>query len=358
MSRPSSPEVAAAVINYNDGPRLERCLRSLLGQAHRPAEIVVLDNGSTDESRHLVRQRFPEVRLIALPTNVGFSGGANVVVRETRAPYLMLVNPDVVLDPGFVAELVRFAAARPDVGSLTGKLVRPRHTSAPPVIDSTGHILFRSRWVANRGEGEEDRGQYECPDEIFGVSGAAPLYRRAMLDDIRVGGEVFAESFFLYLEDVDVDWRARLRGWRAYYIPTAIAYHERRSRGEHRRGEASVLRHALKNRYLLMLRNDGLAAWLRDAWAILPLELIRPVDFLRAAPSALLGYVDVARLLRRTLRERRQIRARVRIAPGEMGRWLQVRPSGRQVRDRGRRLVAWPPGPRAQSGSSSTTDRK
>ena len=347
VSSPSSPEVAAAVINYNDGPRLERCLRSLLGQVHRPAEIVVLDNGSADGSPHLVRQRFPEVRLIALPANIGFSGGANVVVQETRAPYLLLVNPDVELDPGFLAELVPFAAARPDAGSLTGKLLRARPTSGPPVIDSTGHLLFRSRWVANRGEGEEDRGQYERPDEVFGVSGAAPLYRRAMLDDIRVGGEVFAESFFLYLEDVDVDWRARLRGWKAYYVPTAVAYHERQSRGERRRGGASGLRHALKNRYLLMLRNDGLGAWLRDAWAILPLELVRPVDFLRAAPSALLGYLDVVRLLRRTLRERRQIRARVRIGPDEMGRWLLLRPSARQVKDRARRLLVEPPEPRA-----------
>ena len=342
-----SPEVAAAVINFNDAPRLGRCLRSLLGQVHHPAEIVVLDNGSTDESRELVRQCFPEVRLIALPTNIGFAGGANVVIRETRAPYLMLVNPDVVLEPRFVAELVRFAAGRPDIGSLTGKLLRAPTPSGVPVIDSTGHVMFRSRWVANRGEGEEDRGQYEHPDEVFGVSGAAPLYRRAMLDDIRVDGEVFAESFFLYLEDVDVDWRARLRGWKAHYVPTAVAYHERRSRGERRRGEASVLRHALKNRYLLMLRNDGLAAWLRDAWAILPLELVRPVDFFRAAPSALLGYLDVARLLRQTLRERREIRGRVETGPDELTRWLQVRPSGRQVWDRGRRLLASPPGPQA-----------
>ncbi len=158
---------------------------------------------------------------------------------------------------------------------------------------------------------------------------------------------MFAESFFLYLEDVDVDWRARLRGWKAYYVPTAVAYHERQSRGARRRAEASVLRHALKNRYLLMLRNDGLGSWLRDAWAILPLEVLRPVDFLRAAPSALLEYLDVVRLLRRTLRERRQIRARVRVGPDEMGRWLRLPPSGRQVKDRGRRLLAWPPGPRA-----------
>ena len=342
-----TPEVAAAVINFNDGPRLERCLRRLLGQVHCPAEILVLDNDSTDESRRLVCQRFPEVRLIGLPTNIGFAGGANVIVRETRSPYIMLVNPDVVLEPGYVAELVRFAAARPDIGSLTGKLLRARTTTGVPVIDSTGHVMFRSRWVANRGEGEEDRGQYERPDEIFGVSGAAPLYRRAMLDDIRVGDEVFAESFFLYLEDVDVDWRARLRGWKAYYVPTAVAYHERRGRGELRRQEACVLRHALKNRYLLMLRNDGLADWLRDAWAILPLELIRPVDFLRAAPSALLGYFDVARLLPQTLRERRQIRGHVRTGPDEVTRWLRLRPSGRQVWDRGRRLLALPRGPRA-----------
>jgi GT2 family glycosyltransferase len=312
-----------------------------------PSEILVLDNCSADGSQRLVRQRFPEVRLIALPSNTGFAGAANVAVRETRAPYLMLVNPDVVMSPTFVTELVCFAAARPDAGSLTGKLLRSAPGAGRAIVDSTGHVVSRSRWVANRGEGEEDCGQYERPDEVFGVSGAVPLYRRAMLEDIRVRGEVFAESFFVYLEDVDVDWRARLRGWKAYYVPSAVAYHERRSRGDRRPEEASVLRHALKNRYLLMLRNDTIVDCLRDAWTILPLEAMRAVDFLRAAPRALLGYLDVIRLLPQTLQERREIHSRVRTTRIEIGRWLQCRPSRQQVMERAWRFLSWRHGPQA-----------
>ena len=342
-----SHDVAAAIINYNDATRLVRCVQGLLGQIRRPAEILVLDNGSTDESRRLVRHSFPEVRLIALPSNVGFAAAANVAIRETRAPYVMLLNPDVVLSPSFIAELLDFAAAQPDAGSLTGKLLRSPQGPGRAVIDSTGHVIFRSRWVANRGEGEEDRGQYERPDEVFGVSGAAPVYRRAMLEDIQIGREVFPEGFFVYLEDTDVDWRARLRGWKAYYVPTAVAYHERRCRGDRRPRDARVLRHALKNRYLLMLRNDAAVDWARDAWAILPMEALRMVDFLRAAPSALLGYLDVVRLLPRTLKERRQIRSRVRVAGGEISSWLQYRPSRRQVAERAWRFLSWQGGPPA-----------
>ena len=203
----SNAVVAAAIINYNGVDLLKECLDSLLAQRHPVSELVVIDNRSTDQSVALVREAFPAVRLIALTRNTGYAAAANVAIRETRSPYLLLLNPDVVLTPTFIGELVGFAEKEPEAGSLTGKLLRFPHQAGGRVIDSTGHVAFRSRWVVNRGEGEEDRGQYDEPAEVFGVSGAAPLYRRDMLEDIRIDGEVFAESFFLYLEDVDVDWR-------------------------------------------------------------------------------------------------------------------------------------------------------
>jgi len=326
--------VAAVVINYNAAGWLPGCLEGLRAQTHAPVEVLVVDNRSTDDSLTLLRTGWPEVRSIPLPTNGGYAAAANVGIRATRAPYVLLLNPDVALTPAYVAELVRVAAERPDVGSLTGKLLRTPRPAGRPVIDSTGHLFFRNRWAVNRGEGEEDRGQYDEPGEVFGVSGAAPLYRRAMLDDVCVGGEWLAERFFLYLEDVDLDWRARLRGWRAYYVPTAVGYHERGYKGGLRDRRAFVLRHSLKNRYLLMLRNDTIGDVLRDAGAILPMELLRFLDFLGTTPRSLAGYVDAARLVPWALRERREIRRRVRVAPDEIRRWLRRYPYRREMMER------------------------
>jgi GT2 family glycosyltransferase len=315
--------VSAAVINYNGQAVLKGCLDSLLGQLVPPAEIVVIDNRSTDQSTALVRETFPDVRLIQLSRNMGYGGAANVAVRETRSGYLMLLNPDVVLTPTFLAELVGFGEARPRAGSLTGKLLRFPDGPGRPIIDSTGHLLFRNRWAANRGEGERDAGQYDVPMEVFGVSGAAPFYRREMLEDVRIDGEVFPESFFLYLEDVDLDWRARLRGWKAYCVPTAVGYHERGSKSGVRSRDPAVLRHSLKNRYLMMIRNDSLGDLLLDARAIFPMEALRALDFLRVNPHALKGYLDVARLFPRTLRQRREIRHRARVSRREIRHWLR-----------------------------------
>jgi GT2 family glycosyltransferase len=333
MASESSGGVAAVVINYNGAALLDGCLGSLAEQTQAPAEIVVIDNRSTDDSLAVLRERWPATRRIELPANLGYAGAANVGIRATEAPYVLLLNPDVVLTPAFLAELIPVAAGRPDVGSLTGKLLRVR-ASGPAVIDSTGHLLFRNRWAVNRGEGQADRGQYDEPGEVFGVSGAAALYRRAMLDDVRVGDEYLAERFFLYLEDVDLDWRARLGGWRSYYVPTAMAYHERGYKGGARRRSAAILRHSLKNRYLLMLRNDTLRDVLLDAWAILPMEVLRFFDFLLTTPRCLAGYVDALRLAPWALHERRAIRRGVRVPPVEIRRWFRRYPYRREMLER------------------------
>jgi GT2 family glycosyltransferase len=330
--------VAVVVINYDGASDLPACLDSLLGQSRPPAELVVVDNRSRDGSVALLRTRYPGVRILALDRNRGYAGGANVGIDATRAPYVMPMNPDVVLTPSFLAELVDFAEGRPEVGSLTGKLLRASAGSDGPIIDSTGHVLFRNRWAVNRGEGERDRGRYDEPEEVFGVSGAAPLYRRVMLDDVRVHGEVFAESFFLYLEDVDLDWRARLRGWKAYYVPAAVAFHERGYKGGARRRDAVILRHSLKNRYLLMLRNDDLRNVLRDAWAILPMEVLRALDFLFTAPRSLRGYLDVLRILPQTWRQRREIQGRVRVPSQDIRRWFSGYPYRAKMVERARLL--------------------
>jgi GT2 family glycosyltransferase len=343
--RPGGAGVSAAIVNYDGLHFLPSCIESLIAQSHPPAEIVLVDNRSADRSVGFVRERFPAVRVLEQGRNLGYAGGANVAVRETRSPYLLLLNPDVVLTPTFLGELVAVAERYPEVGSLTGKLRRRGPERAGPVIDSTGHVLYRNRWAINRGEREEDRGQYDQPGEVFGVSGAAPLYRRAMLEDVRVEGEVFPESFFLYLEDVDLDWRARLRGWKAYYVPTAIAYHDRGYKGGLRRRDPAVLRHSFKNRYLMMIRNEALGDVLLDAWAILPMEVLRFTDFLLTAPRSLAGYVDVARLVGPSLRQRRMIRRRVRVPRAEIRRWLHGYPYGRALAERARLILTRSPEP-------------
>jgi GT2 family glycosyltransferase len=338
--------VSVVVINFNGGDLLTGCVEQVLAQTHAAVEIVVVDNRSWDDSAATIRRRFPQVRLIESSRNLGYAGAANVAVRESSSPYLLLLNPDVLLAPTFLDQLVRAAEERPQAGSFTGKLLRRSHHAGPPVIDSAGHEMFRNRWAVNRGEDQEDVGQYDQVEEVFGVCGAAPFYRRDMLQDVRVGDQVFAESFFLYLEDVDLDWRARLRGWKAYYVPTAVAYHERGFKAGSRSQDAAILRHAVKNRYLMMLRNDSVADLLLDAWAVLPTEILRALDLALWSPRSLREYLGIWRLLRQTLTERRAIRQGARASRQEMRRWISGVPDRRRVAARLRWLIGSRPASR------------
>ena len=194
---------------------------------------------------------------------------------------------------------------------------------AAPVLDSTGHVLYRNRVAANRGENEPDCGQYDTAGEVFGVCAAAALYRRAMLEDVRLGDDYFDSKFFVYLEDVDLDWRARLRGWKAYYVPTAVAIHERGHRGDRRRQTAPEIQHSLKNRYLLMIRNDRFADVLRDLAVILITEILRLLDYGLRRPAALSGYFRALRFLPHAVATHRQIHRRRLVGGAALRRWLE-----------------------------------
>ena len=323
--------VAVGIITYNSAPHLSRCLESVRAQSSQPAEILVWDNGSSDPSVALAR-RFG-VPVVLAGRNLGFAAAANEIIRRTTARCVLLLNPDAYPCPEYLARVERVADADPKVGSVTGKLLRASAADGPPVLDSTGHLLYRNRSAVNRGENETDRGQYDAPGEVFGVCAAAALYRRAMLEDVRVGPDYFDPAFFAYLEDVDLDWRARLRGWKAYYEPSAVAFHERGHPGKRGTRNATLLRHSLKNRYLMVLRNDRLTDLVRDAPAMLGMEAMRFVDYALTHPSALRGYLDLPPLLRRALAARREIQRRRRVPPAAMRPWFRAYPFGRKLRE-------------------------
>ena len=305
-------KTAVGIVTHNSERYLQRCLESVRAQSSEPAEILVWDNGSSDASAALAREF--GVAVVLAERNLGFAAGANEIIRRTTAPYVLLLNPDAYPHREYLDRVERVANANPGVGSVTGKLLRVSSDQGPPIIDSTGHVLYRNRYVLNRGEHEPDRKQYDEPQEVFGVCAAAALYRRTMLEDVRVGPDYFDPAFFLYLEDVDLDWRARLRGWKAYYEPSAVALHERGHRGKRETKHAALLRHSLKNRYLMMLRNDRLPDLIRDGPAMLCMEGIRFVDYALTHPEALRGYVDLLGLLPHALAARRDIQGRRRVS--------------------------------------------
>lgn len=321
----STPRVAAIIINHNGAEHLAGLIASLRGQ-EEAVDIIVVDNASMDESRTLLRQLHPPVRVLENPTNRGFAGGANDGIAAVTHPYILLLNPDVRLAPDHVRHLADALDRDPGVGSVQGRLLRLVDGSTPggpaAVMDSAGHAMDRARLFRNRGEGDV-AAAWDEPAEVFGVTGAACLHRRAMLDDVampRSDGrvEVFDERLFAWFEDVDLDWRARLRGWSAWYLPDAIGWHERGGRGRRRTPFVEELNFA--NRLLVLVKHDVLAP------KAAPLMIV-----VTLAKAALLGPRVLVRALRRFGRglpaaraDRQVIRANARVAPRDVAsRWAE-----------------------------------
>jgi GT2 family glycosyltransferase len=209
------------------------------------------------------------------------------------------------------------------------------------VIDSAGHRVFRNRLAENIAEGQRgDRSALE-PAEVFGTCGAAALYRREMLEDVRVLGEYFDEQFFAFWEDLDMDWRSRMRGWRCLYDPAAIAYHRRGGAGY--RKSLPVEYHNYKNHYLLMIKNDTPLFLLKNLPGVLFTELLKTGALLFRCPRALPALGEVFRLLP-LMRSKRRVIQSARVVPArDMEGWFQPFPYRKWIRrhllDRGRMIA-------------------
>ncbi len=255
---PVGPIASVIIPTWNGAHHLTVCLDSLGRQDCGPFETIVVDNGSTDGTRDLMAA-YPAVVTIWLPANIGFAGAVNAGIDRARADVIVLLNNDTEVEPGWLAALVRGLEAAPGAGMATSKV---RLFDRRETLHTTGDTVDRAGQAANRGVWEVDRGQFDGDDArwVFGASGAAAAYRRAMLDDVGV----FEARFGSYYEDVDLAWRARLRGWRCVFVPDAVVYHKLSATG----GGPVASYHVARNRAWTIQRCYPSPLVARNAWRI------------------------------------------------------------------------------------------
>lgn len=254
------PSIVSAVITtYNSASSIEACLNSLLRQRYQPLEVVVVDNASSDGTRDVLEKFRERARIVLNQQNVGFAAAQNQGFSLATGDWLLSLNPDVILDPDFIVQLIAKAYTDSQLGTLCGKLLRWQPGSAEErsrVIDSTGIYFTRNLRHFDRGAEELDHGQYDRNEYVFGATGAAALYRRDMIRDVSVAGQFFDEDFFAYREDADVAWRAQLMGWKCLYVASALGWHVRRVTPERFEQLPLVINwHSVKNRFLMRAKN-------------------------------------------------------------------------------------------------------
>lgn len=196
---------------------MEPCLSSLSEQTYKNFHILVVDNASSDGSIEYMEENYPDIELIKLQKNFGFSKAVNIGIQHSRTPYVILLNNDTTVDTRYVEEMVKAIEKSPKIFSVSSKMIQMYH---PELIDSAGDLYTLLGWGVCRGCGRPVS-NYQKYDEIFTACAGAAIYRRSVFDEIGY----FDENHFAYLEDIDIGYRARIYGYYNMYCPTALVYH-------------------------------------------------------------------------------------------------------------------------------------
>ena len=213
-------KIFVVIPSWNGADYLKDCLESLNKQTY-PHKVILVDNGSTDNTTELLNEKFKKVIIVKNSKNLGFAGGVNSGIKyalENDADGAALFNNDAVADKNWLKSLVDSMSKEESIGIVASKIMIEKSDK----LDSTGEFYSTYGIPFPRGRNQIDKGQFDKENAVFGASGGASLYRTKLLREIGI----FDERFFAYYEDVDISFRAHLAGWRIAHEPKAIAYHK------------------------------------------------------------------------------------------------------------------------------------
>ena len=322
--------VTVTIVTYNSARFIVPCLEHLLQQDYGRFDVIVIDNASSDETPQLLHAFEDRVQVLYNAQNVGFAAGQNQAIGLSKSDWILTLNPDVRLTPDFLTMMVAAGEAEANIGSVAGKLLAMTvdfEIPANPVIDSTGIYFTRNFRHFDRGSKQPDSGAYEQCEYVFGVTGAAALYRRRMINRISVHGHFFDPDFFAYREDADVAWRAQLLGWKCVYTPCAVAYHVRSVLPTERSRVAAVLNmHSVKNRFLMRIKNATAGLYRHNFATVTTRDLIVMAACLLDEWSSLRAFPILLRSFRNKWAERKSIMGRRRVTDQYMSAWFSNTP--------------------------------
>lgn len=325
--------VSVTIVTYNSGRFIKRCLDSVLEQKYSNLEVIVIDNASTDGTVDLLEPFADRCRIYYNDQNLGFAAAQNQAIALATGEWVLTLNPDVLLMPKFIEQLVEAGQMDPKAGTICGKLLSIRSNFDPhdkQLVDSTGIYFTPMLRHLDRGSQEVDNGHYTEFEYVFGATAAAALYRRAMIDDISIDNEFFDPDFFVYREDADVAWRAQLLGWRCVYTPLAQGYHVRNVLPGNRRAlPPEINMHSVKNRFLMRIKNMTGDLYRRNFFSITARDILVVGACILHEHTSLKAFWYLGKNWRRVVEKRREIMRRRKVKDEYIASWFSYEPISR-----------------------------
>lgn len=337
-------KISIVLIHYNTPQYLRTCLDSIFAQTYENIEVFFIDNNSPDkEGLEYVKKEYGHkeaLRIIDNSENLGYAKAANQGIKmaiEKKHPsdYVVITNPDIIYTPEYFEKIIARIEKDPKISAITGKILKFdfEKKEKTNLIDTVGLFAYKNRRIVDRGQGLTDEGQFDKEEEVFGVSGACPLYRRTALEDVKVMGEYFDEDFFMYKEDVDLSWRFLLYGWKNFYYPSAVAYHGRGTGVLDRNSTVKALRHrgqlskfqkkySFKNQLLMEKKNELIGTFFSDFFPIMLKKILTPFYITLREPYLWGSYIAYLRQLPRILKKRAIIMKNRRVTAEDMKKWF------------------------------------
>ena len=316
MKEASNKIVSIIIVTCGIKNYLRSCLDSIREQTYPAFELIVIDNSLNPNFSREIKEYHPNIKLYSSPKNLFYCAALNKGIEMSKGDYILCLNDDVILDRGFIEEALKGFSIDERIGMVSGKILR----SNGKTIDSTGLFLSIWRTTKERGYGLRDKRQYEKEEYIFGVNGAVSSYRRKMLEDIKIELDYFDTDYHIFYEDLDIAWRGQSFGWKAYYVPKAIAYHVRgatvrKSFGIDKLYARRYLSNDLnfdlvKNRYLTLIKNESYLGLLLHLPFILLYDFLVWSYILFFKPSLIKDFIPNLRYLKFAFKKRRLVKKR------------------------------------------------
>ena len=336
--------VSVNILTWNSANYLEKCLAAVFSQTYKNIEINILDNGSIDHTKELLERillkKSFKINLFYEEKNIGYAAGHNKLIKVSRGEFIIILNHDVILADDFIEKAVSGFKNDKKISSLQAKIYQYNNGQKTELIDTVGFGVFKSGRIIDEGQGQKDTGQFRKKREIFGANGAAPVYRRTALNDIRLINvlglreEYFDEDFFAYVEDIDLAWRLQWRGWRCVYLPELIAWHDRTTSKRHKKSYLDFIRHrrtqgawarkiAWRNQWFLWVKNQPVINFLKFFPWFFWRQIRLFVYLIFFEQKTLLAIPEVIKLIPLMLRKRKIIMTTKKISDKKMARWFK-----------------------------------